>query len=114
MPWRHTAPMDQKMPCIADDLRQPLSISELGERYGVSRNTGDTWIERSRNHGPLGLEARSRQPPSSPHQTPRHVGDACIELRRHPPAWGAKTRLSLLQKRHPRWPLPARSTVCAI
>jgi hypothetical protein len=42
------------------------------------------------------------------------VGDACIELRRHPPAWGAKTRLSLLQKRHPRWPLPARSTVCDI
>jgi hypothetical protein len=42
------------------------------------------------------------------------VVDAFIELRRHHPTWGAKKRLSLLQKRHPSWPLPARSTVCAI
>jgi putative transposase len=114
MPWRQTSPMDQKMQFIADYLRQTLSIIELCELYGVSRKTGYKWIERYLKHGPLGLEERSRQPHSSPHQTPRHVVDAFIELRRHHPAWGAKKRLSILQKRHPSWPLPARSTVCDI
>ena len=114
MPWRQTSPMDQKMQFIADYLRQTLSIIELCELYGVSRKTGYKWIERSLKHGPLGLEERSRQPHSSPHQTPRPVVDAFIELRRHHPAWGAKKLLSILQKRHPSWLLPARSTVCDI
>jgi putative transposase len=114
MPWRQTSPMDQKMQFIADYLRQTLSIIELCELYGVSRKTGYKWIERYLKHGPLGLEERSRQPHASPHQTPRHVVEAFIELRRHHPAWGAKKLLAILQKRHPSWPLPARSTVCDI
>jgi putative transposase len=114
MPWRQTSPMDQKMQFIADYLRQTLSIIELCELYNVSRKTGYKWIERYLKHGPAGLEERSRQPHSSPHQTPRHVVDAFIELRRHHPAWGAKKLLAILQKRHPSWPLPARSTVCDI
>jgi putative transposase len=114
MPWRHTSPMDQTMQFSADYRRQTLSIIELCELYGVSRKTGYKWIERYLKHGPLGLEERSRQPHSSPHQTPRHVVDAFIELRRHHPAWGAKKRLAILQKRHPSWPFPARSTVCEI
>jgi putative transposase len=93
--------MDQKMPCIADDLRPTLSIIEVCERYGVSRNTGYLWIERSLTYGPLGLEERSRQPPSTPHQTPCHVVEAVIAWRRHHPAWGAKQRLAMLQTRHP-------------
>jgi putative transposase len=85
MPWRHTSPLDQKTPCIADDLRRTLSITELCERYGVSRKTGYQWIERSLTSGPSGLEDRSRKPYASPHQTPQHVVDAFIALRcRHP------------------------------
>jgi putative transposase len=114
MPWRQTSPMDQKTQFIADYLRRTLSLTELCERYNVSRKTGYKWIDRYLKHGPLGLEERSRQPHSSPHQTPTHVVDAIIELRRHHPAWGAKKLLSMLQKRHPSWPLPARSTGCEI
>ena len=114
MPWRQTSPMDQKTQFIADYLRRTLSLTELCERYAVSRKTGDTWIERYLKHGPLGLEERSRKPHSSPHQTPTHVVEALIELRRHHPSWGAKKLLSILQNRHPSGPLPARSTVCEI
>jgi hypothetical protein len=42
-----------------------------------------TWIERYVKHGPLGLEKRSRTPHSRPHQTPGHMLNAGIELRRH-------------------------------
>jgi putative transposase len=114
MPWRQTSPLDQKIPCIADSLRQTLSIVEWCELSSVSRKTGDKWIERSLKHGPLGLEERSRQPHSSPRPTPKHGVEALIERRRHPPSWGAKKRLSILQKRHPSWPLPARSTAWEI
>jgi putative transposase len=104
MPWRHTSPMDQKRQFITDYLRQPLSLIALCELYGVSRKTAYKWIARYLKHGPPGLEERSRQPHSSPHHTPRHVVDACIELRRHHPAWGAKKLLSMLHKRYPSWP----------
>jgi putative transposase len=114
MPWRHTSPMDQKRQFIADYLRQMLSILEWCERYGGSRNTGDKGIARDLQHGPLGLEERSRPPPSSPHHTPRHGVEAFIERRRQHPAWGAKKRLAMLRKRQPSGPFPARSTVCEI
>jgi putative transposase len=114
MPWRQTLPMDQKTQFIADFLRKTLSITELCELYGVSRKTGYKWIERYLTSGPSGLEDRSRKPCSSPHQTPQHVIDAFIELRCRHPSWGAKKLLSILQKRHPSWALPGRSTVCDI
>jgi putative transposase len=106
--------MDQKTQFIADYLRRTLSITELCELYGVSRKTGYKWIERDLKSGPSGLEDRSRKPCSSPNQTPPHVIDAFIELRCRHPSWGAKKLLSILQKRHPSWALPGRSTVCDI
>jgi putative transposase len=112
MPWRRTSPMDQKTQFIADYLRRTLSITELCALYGVSRKTGYKWIERSLTSGPPGLEDRSRKPGSSPHQTPQHVVETLVELRQHHPSWGAKKLLSMLQRRHPSWPFPARSTVC--
>ena len=114
MPWRHTSPMDQKTQFIADYLRRTLSITELCELYSVSRKTGYKWIERYLTSGPSGLEDRSRKPCSSPNQTPQYIVDAFIELRCRHPSWGAKKLLSILQKRHPSWALPGRSTVCDI
>jgi putative transposase len=114
MPWRHTSPRAQKTPFIADYLRRTLSLTALCPRYGVSRKTGSKGIDRDRIAGAPGLEDRSRTPFSSPNPTPQHVVEARIELRQHHPAWGAKQRRAMLQKRQPRWPLPARSTVGAL
>jgi putative transposase len=114
MPWRHTSPMDQKIQFIADDLRRTLSITEWCALYGVSRQTGDKWIERYLTSGPPGLEGRSRTPCARPNQTPQHVVEAILEVRRRHPSWGAKKLLSILHQRHPRWALPGRSTACDI
>jgi putative transposase len=114
MPWSQTSPMDQRTQFIAAYLRDRLSVTELCELYGVSRKTGYKWIDRYLMHGPQGLEERSRRPSTSPRQTPDHVVAAILEARRRHPSWGAKKLLSILCKRHPRWPWPARSTVCDI
>jgi len=114
MPWNQTSPMDQRTQFIADYLRDSLSISELCALYRVSRKTGYKWIDRYLQHGPAGLEEQSRQPHHSPNQTPAHIVAAFIELRTHHPSWGAKKLLSVVQRRHPGWDLPGRSTVCDI
>jgi putative transposase len=101
MPWRHTSPLDQKIPCMADDLRRTLSITEVCALHGVSRQTGDQWSERSLTSGPPGLEERARTPCSRPHQTPQHVVEAILEGRCRHPSWGAKQRWSIWHTRHP-------------
>jgi putative transposase len=104
MPWSHTSAMDQKTQFISDDLRDRLSGTERCELSGISRKTGYKWMAPDLHDGPRGLAARSRKPGCCPRQTPDHVVAALIALRQHHPAWGAKKRLSILEKRHPHWP----------
>jgi putative transposase len=114
MPWSQTSPMDQKTQFIADYLRGLLTITELCALYGISRKTGYKFIERYLRSGPAGLEERSRRPHQSPNQTAPEIVTALLEARRRHPSWGAKKLLTLEHKRHPRWDLPGRSTVCDI
>ena len=114
MPWRETSPMDQKTQFIGDYLRESLSITELCELYRISRKSGYKWIDRYLREGPAGLDERSRKPRRSPNQTPEHLVATILQARQRHPAWGGKKLLAILQKRHPHWPWPARSTVCDI
>jgi transposase InsO family protein len=106
--------MDQRTQFIADYLREVLSVTELCDLYGISRKTAYKWIERYLRQGPAGLEERSRRPQLSPNRTPDEVTQALLEARRRHPSWGGKKLLTLVHKRHPRWDLPHRSTVCDI
>jgi transposase InsO family protein len=106
--------MDQKTQFIADYLRQTLGTTELCELYGISRKTGYKWIERYLEYGPQGLEERSRRPGACPNQTPEAIVEALITVRQRHPTWGAKKLLPFVEKRHPDWDLPSRSTVCDI
>jgi putative transposase len=114
MPWRHASPMDQRTEFIADHLRDTQTITELCERYGISRKTGYKWIERYLRAGPAGLEEHSRRPHRSPNQTADEIVAAILDTRRRHPSWGGKKLLALLHKRHPRGLLPGRSTACDI
>ena len=114
MPWSQTSPMDQRTQFIADYLREVFTITELCALYGISRKTGYKWIDRYLHNGPAGLDERSRRPWHSPNTTPPEIVEAFLEVRRRHPAWGGKKILAVVHKRHPRWELPGRSTVCEI
>ena len=114
MPWSQKSPMDQRTQFIADYLRESLNITELCDLYGVSRKTGYKWIDRYLRLGPAGLEERSRRPRHSPNETAPEIVAAFLEARRRHPSWGGKKLLTIVHKRHPRWDLPGRSTVCDI
>src|SRR5712691_3318990 len=66
MPWTETEPMKERVRFVADAERGLYSMSELCERYGVSRRTGYKWLERYEADGPAGLKEQSRAPHHCP------------------------------------------------
>ena len=111
MPWSERTPMHEKTQFIADYLRGVFTVTELCDRRDISRKTGYKWIDWYLHEGPPGLVDRPRSPHEIPHRTPQYVVDALVEVRQRHPSWGAKKLLTILSKRYPSWPLPARSTV---
>lgn len=112
MPWNEVSPMEQKRFFINDFIRGSFNMTELCERYQVSRPTGYKWIERFESEGLPGLEDRSRRPLTSPWATDPKLVDEIVKLRRKHPHWGAKKLLKILSQRSPDLDWPARSTVC--
>lgn len=110
MPWRERSPMDERVQFISDYQRQLWTMTEICDRYGISRKTGYKWIARYTATGAAGLAERSSRPQHSPQATAAPVAKAIVALRRQYPTWGGKKILSVLREREPTWALPAVST----
>ena len=76
------------------------SMTELCERYGVSRPTGYKWLERHQADRGVGLTDRSRAPQRCPHRTSDAQEELIIAARLEY-GWGAKKLLRVLRTRHP-------------
>ena len=109
MPWKRTDPMEERLRFVMEARSEVFQMSELSERYGVSRKTAYKWLQRYREGGVTGLQDRSRAPHQCPHRTPEAVGEALIAARRQHPHWGARTLLAWLRRREPegKWPAPS-------
>ena len=105
--------VDQRRQFVLDFASDHWSMSELCERYAVSRPTGYKWLARQRAEGDAGLLDSSRAPHDCPHRTGDDV-EALLLAARREFGWGAKKLLLVLAKRHPAKAFPARSTVNAI
>jgi putative transposase len=113
MPWMETNPTEQRLSFLIDYASGQWSMSELCERYRVSRPTGYKWLKRVEEEGESGFDERSRRPKNSPLQTPAAVERQILETRAKY-GWGAKKLLQVLRRRDPGIEWPARSTVNAI
>src|SRR6266404_137166 len=98
MPWREVCSMDEKMGFIGARLADEESMTELCERFGISRKTGYKLLRRYREEHAAGLMERSR----APHVIPWAV-------RRAHPSWGPKKlRAKLLERASAQgWPAPS-------
>ena len=76
------------------------SMTELCERYGISRPTGYKWLARHQASGGAGLTDRSRAPQTCPHRTSEAL-EALIITARLEYGWGAKKLLRVLQDAAP-------------
>jgi putative transposase len=89
------------------------SMTELCERYGVTRPTGYKWMTRFRAGGDLALRDRSCAPHHSPHRIDADL-EALVVAARQEYGWGAKKLGQVLRTRYPHRLWPARSTVNAV
>jgi transposase InsO family protein len=92
------------------------SVTELCERFGISRKTGYKWLARAQSDAPEGLAERSRAPKSHPNQTPDQITRILVSAREKHPHWGPVKLRHWLLARQPELEerLPAPSTIGAI
>jgi transposase InsO family protein len=102
--------MDERVQFISDYQRQLFTMTELCDRYGISRKTGYAVVGRYEAEGATGLSPRSSRPGRSPQATAEPMVDAIITMRKRYPTWGGKKIIAVLHARHPTWALPAIST----
>jgi transposase InsO family protein len=110
MPWKETDPMRERARFVKDARSGVWTMTELCERYGISRKTGYKRLGRFQAEGSEGLEDRSRAPHHCPHRTPDAAIEALLEAKALHPSWGARKLLRWIATRRPGLELPARST----
>ena len=105
-----TDPKKQRQQFYRDYVSGQWSMSELCDRYQISRPTGYKWIGRIERDGLKAVGDQSKAPRVQPNRTPERIERELLALRERY-GWGATKLLQILERRHPRWALPARSTV---
>ena len=67
-----------------------VPVTEVADRYGVSRQSVHAWLVRYRVEGPPGLADRSHKVHAHPWQIPAELESVVCELRRAHGKWGPK------------------------
>jgi putative transposase len=111
MPWREVCPMDEKMEFIGALLGRAENMTELCERFGISRKTGYKLRARYRAEGAAGIAERSRAPQVIPWAVSAAQAEAIIGVRRAHASWGPKKLRANLRDRAPEQDWPAPSTI---
>jgi transposase InsO family protein len=81
---------EQRFNAVMEVLRDGLTVVEVADRYGVSRQAVHGWLRRYASGGLDALADRSHRPHSCPHQMTPEIEARLCELRRHHPGWGQR------------------------
>ena len=106
MPWKETSTMDQRLQFVVDYLSGNYTKKALCHYYGISRPTGDKWIERFGRDGPEGFREYSRKPHGHPRTTPPEIVERIVETKLMHQSFGPKKVMDRLRAVEPdrRWP----------
>jgi transposase InsO family protein len=105
---RELSVAEQRYQAVLAVISDGLSVSQVAQKMGVSRQTLHSWLVRYEASGLEGLVDRSHRPASCPHQMPAAVEAALLELRRSRPYWGPRRLVFELAKRRV-VPVPSES-----
>jgi transposase InsO family protein len=111
MPWKEACAMDERQAFVQAWLSGEFGVTELCERFGVSRPTGYKWLYRFKAEGMAGMVDRSCAPLVHPNATPAEQVAAIVTVKRRHLSWGPLTVRDWLRREHPRQSWPAVSTV---
>lgn len=111
MPWKATCPMDERLSFIAEWQKGERTMTELCERFGISRKTGYKWKDRYLTAGIDGLKDRSRAPRHHPNAISLEMEQRLLTEKHRHPRWGPRKVISWLAAQSPETRFPAPSTV---
>ena len=87
MAWEERTVEQMREEFVRRVLAQEKSKAALCKEYGISRPTGDKWIERYQTGQPM--SNRSRAPQTVPGRIPEELENEIVQLRKQYPAIGA-------------------------
>src|SRR5437763_3828353 len=93
------------------EVQAGVPVTEVAERFGVSRQAVHRWIGWYRDEGLDALADRSHRPNAHPAQTSPEVEAAICEMRRAHPRWGQRRIEFELGRNGCPGPIPSVSTI---
>lgn len=107
MPWKCRTVENQRKEFVQAAM-YCKNFSALCREFGITRRTGQKWVDRYQNCQPL--TDRSRRPHTTPSKTPDEVELLILAVRADNPGWGSRTiRDVLLAEGHKN--IPCAKTV---
>jgi transposase-like protein len=114
MPWKGVTVSEERHRFLEDFRLGYYTVTDLAERFSISRKTAHKWIDRLEKTGEIGFHELSRRPHHSPAATaPATVCELVPTPQAHP-HWGPDKLLDLMHRRHPRLVLPGVSSIARI
>jgi transposase InsO family protein len=90
--------MEQRYDAVMGVIRDGFNVTEIAEKFGVSRQTVHSWLRRYEAGGIGALADQSHRPKHCPHQMDGAIEARLLEMRRLHPLWGQR-RLAYQLKR---------------
>src|ERR1700690_3199074 len=103
MPWRESSVVEERLRFVVLASRKEHSIAGLCREFGISRQTGYTWLKRYAAGGASQVVDRSRRPKPSPGRTRPEIEEGIVKLREQWPDWGAPKFRTILHAQHSDW-----------
>jgi transposase InsO family protein len=111
MPWKVINRMDIKIQLVNDWNNGYFSVTDLSQKYGVSRPTIYKWLKRYKYWGIEGLKEQSRTPKKCPNRTSKKILELVIQEKLKNRKRGPRKVRAQLKRKHPELDLPAVSTI---
>jgi len=102
--------MDQRKLFVGEYVTGLWTMTQLCERFAISRKTGYKWLGRYDAGGGPALADRSRRPHGHPAATSDRVVQRLLETRARFPRWSMGKVVTWLTRRYPRTAWPCRTT----
>src|SRR5260370_34351211 len=114
MPWKTSSVMEEKLRFIFEHELQDRTMTDLCERYEITRPTGYVWLRRYCEAGVAGLMEHSRAAHRHGNQMPEDLEQRVLELRQAHMRWGPRKLKRILERDEPGRNWPAASTIGAL
>src|SRR5216684_2969061 len=114
MPWKTSSVMEEKLRFVFEHELRERTMTELCERYEITRQSGYVWLRRYHEAGAAGLIAHSCAAHRHRNQMPEEIEQRVLELRQAHMRWGPRKLKRILERDEPGRNWPAASTIGAL